>query len=93
MKEGASAVTQEGRQEATRLLMCRCIDALPEDIMRERGVPLPAADKTVLFSSIPWEALQVCFSRLVFLLFSADYSANGANCLCSILDWALDALR
>jgi hypothetical protein len=55
------AGTNEDREPAC-LAFCKCRDILPEDMLMERGVPLPAQDKDIICSRASWEALEVlCF--------------------------------
>lgn len=78
----ASISNQEG--EPAYLKFCKCRTILPEDLLLERGVPLPSEDTESICSRVSWEALQVCISVPVFQSAAHMHTATLSSvCICS----------
>lgn len=78
----ASISNQEG--EPAYLKFCKCRSILPEDLLLERGVPLPSEDTEPICSRVSWEALQACTSFHVFSSAEPMHSlALTLACICS----------
>lgn len=76
MVTDANVSNQEG--EPAYLKFCKCKFILPEDLMIERGVPLPSADKEAICSRVSWEALQWGANSLMISASDVDEKTRDA---------------